>query len=552
MSELIKDKNKFLISKNYKEYKQHKELLNESLIENKTLIENIENHRKNIISQKENIKKDPFSNDLFEENKELYKNSRELHINSLELIKNSKENKKLKKLFKEIKEDCSDIYIKKSEDSPLTKLLNNISEKVMNIKLPNKKILYMIPIISSAFLSQQIMIENNMSENQYKTFSKLEKSEYVSSINNILESESLAFEKIFLNTDLKNNNIEENIRNRQEDDTNNKLSTVENELEVVVNKDNILIVDNVENIELEVNTPTIQHNFTLNELKVMSETNKNLEREFSNKNSLSIEDLNIIGRAYGIPDRLLYGVYMKESQGRNDLVSSRAAVGPFQFLKETARDFSLVQTISGKEVDLRRNPFYAADASARYIRWLFELTTPNADSNNPESFSYALAAYNAGLSRVKNQNGLRIPPFKETMDYVELIVGFSNGNKYIVERGDTMEKIAEKTGIESNSISSLNNGLSSRTLIAGSFINVREDSPYIGISNERREVDRVASVNINSHRVSAGDTLYRLSRKYNVSVNDIMDYNNLEDHSIKVGQELIVAQNDNNSRYRIR
>ncbi len=45
-----------------------------------------------------------------------------------------------------------------------------------------------------------------------------------------------------------------------------------------------------------------------------------------------------------------------------------------------------------------------------------------------------------------------------------------------------------------------------------------------------------------SHTVAKGETLYRLSRQYGVSVKDLQIWNNLFDNTIHVGQQLVVSQ----------
>ena len=42
------------------------------------------------------------------------------------------------------------------------------------------------------------------------------------------------------------------------------------------------------------------------------------------------------------------------------------------------------------------------------------------------------------------------------------------------------------------------------------------------------------------HVVQAGDTLYALSRKYSISVPELMRINRLEDHTLSIGQILRV------------
>lgn len=47
-----------------------------------------------------------------------------------------------------------------------------------------------------------------------------------------------------------------------------------------------------------------------------------------------------------------------------------------------------------------------------------------------------------------------------------------------------------------------------------------------------------------THAVSQGDTLWALSQRYNVSVDDLKTWNNLSSDTIKVGQNLIVSKSD--------
>ena len=44
------------------------------------------------------------------------------------------------------------------------------------------------------------------------------------------------------------------------------------------------------------------------------------------------------------------------------------------------------------------------------------------------------------------------------------------------------------------------------------------------------------------HKVEGGETLYFLSRKYGVTVDEIKKLNNLLDNSLDIGQELIISQ----------
>ena len=44
------------------------------------------------------------------------------------------------------------------------------------------------------------------------------------------------------------------------------------------------------------------------------------------------------------------------------------------------------------------------------------------------------------------------------------------------------------------------------------------------------------------HEISSGETLYSLARKYNVSLKEILEWNNKDDYSIKEGEIIIIKR----------
>ena len=106
------------------------------------------------------------------------------------------------------------------------------------------------------------------------------------------------------------------------------------------------------------------------------------------------------GEKYGVSPTLIFLVMKEESRFNHRAVSRVGARGLMQLMPGTAAKLG-VRNI--------HDPVENVDAGARYLRTLLEMF--NGDVN------LALAAYNAGEGAVLKY-GRRIPPYRETMNYV--------------------------------------------------------------------------------------------------------------------------------------
>jgi len=102
---------------------------------------------------------------------------------------------------------------------------------------------------------------------------------------------------------------------------------------------------------------------------------------------------------------LIRAVIQQESAGNSLARSSKGAKGLMQLMDSTAKDMGVVNPYNGRQNIM---------GGAKYLKQLL------AQFNGDES--KALAAYNAGPSRVEQYNG--IPPFKETQDYVKNVLQY--------------------------------------------------------------------------------------------------------------------------------
>jgi soluble lytic murein transglycosylase-like protein len=109
-------------------------------------------------------------------------------------------------------------------------------------------------------------------------------------------------------------------------------------------------------------------------------------------------------RLYDLDANVMLAQLWQESRFRPNAVSPVGAKGIAQFMPATARRFGL------------KDPFdvqASIEAQAKYMRFLL---------NKFGDYALALAGYNAGEGNVQKY-GNKIPPFKETQNYVKSILG---------------------------------------------------------------------------------------------------------------------------------
>jgi len=95
-----------------------------------------------------------------------------------------------------------------------------------------------------------------------------------------------------------------------------------------------------------------------------------------------------IFRAHKLPENLVY-IAMIESGFRFHAISRSHAVGPWQFMPETAKKYGLVMN---EWIDERRDPVKSTVAAAVYLKYLF---------GRFNSWPLTLASYNAGAGKVR-------------------------------------------------------------------------------------------------------------------------------------------------------
>ena len=99
---------------------------------------------------------------------------------------------------------------------------------------------------------------------------------------------------------------------------------------------------------------------------------------------------------------------------------------------------------------------------------------------------------------------------------------------YIVQKGDTLYSISKKFQMKIEELKELNN-ISSDTLQVGQVLIID---------------DNKSSDNNQTYIVTKGDSLWGISKKYNIPINELIEINQLDNLTLQIGQELIIPSSE--------
>lgn len=122
-------------------------------------------------------------------------------------------------------------------------------------------------------------------------------------------------------------------------------------------------------------------------------------------------------RSRGLDPRFVMAVIQVESGYQAQARSPKGALGLMQIMPATGQRFGVEST------QHLLDPAVNIDVGTRYLRWLHDRFDGRLD--------LVLAAYNAGEGAVE-RHGNRIPPYRETREYVRKILGL-----YLPSQEDT-------------------------------------------------------------------------------------------------------------------
>lgn len=115
--------------------------------------------------------------------------------------------------------------------------------------------------------------------------------------------------------------------------------------------------------------------------------------------------INSCATEFGVDRSLVKAVIHAESGYNPNAVSSKGAAGLMQLMPGTAQELKVADSF---------NPSDNIRGGVRYLRFLLDTFKGNV--------TLALAAYNAGLSKVAKHGG--VPPYEETRNYVSKVLNY--------------------------------------------------------------------------------------------------------------------------------
>lgn len=164
---------------------------------------------------------------------------------------------------------------------------------------------------------------------------------------------------------------------------------------------------------------------------------------------------------------------------------------------------------------------------------------------------YSIAnQFNTTVQTIKNLNNLTSNNLQIGQVLLVTEKVYPDVSTYIVEKGDTLYSIATKFSTTVQAIKTLNN-LTTNALLPGQqiYIPTSSEMPTEPTTPEVPTQPFEPDIPYLTYTVQRGDSLWKISRKYEVPVNDIISFNNLSSVNLQTGDELKIplTSQDNNT-----
>lgn len=170
-----------------------------------------------------------------------------------------------------------------------------------------------------------------------------------------------------------------------------------------------------------------------------------------------------------------------------------------------------------------------------------------------ESLNDLATTYQIGMKRLMRYNDITEPSQIQIGDRVYLQPKRNNGDEetHIVKTGETMFSISRDHGIQLAKLYEKNLMQPGKQPAVGETIYLNETRKEIPAlltakTDSTKQVKSAPAVikpeAPQYHVVSKGDTLYSISRKYNISVDELKNINKLKTTTLQVGEKIVVEK----------
>ncbi|MBK0404153.1 LysM peptidoglycan-binding domain-containing protein [Adhaeribacter sp. BT258] len=133
---------------------------------------------------------------------------------------------------------------------------------------------------------------------------------------------------------------------------------------------------------------------------------------------------------------------------------------------------------------------------------------------------------------------------------VEKAVAQTKPATHKVAKGETLYSISKKYNATPSDLKYWND-MGEKPLSIGQELKVTGEKqvamPVLTVTGPDKPVAEGTIVNI-THRVGEGESMYQISRKYGVSIKEIMEWNNKNDFNVSAGDELLIRSRPGSSR----
>ncbi len=176
----------------------------------------------------------------------------------------------------------------------------------------------------------------------------------------------------------------------------------------------------------------------------------------------------------------------------------------------------------------------------------------NPISNNKDYFTYTVkkgddlysiaSKYNTTVDNIKKVNNLTSDSLSigQTL-IIDPNISDNNYQSYTVQPGDTIYSIANKFNMPVNTLVNMNN-LKSPLLAVGQNLKISENTYNMpGIIRECYG-NNYSEPTYQTYTVKKNDNLYNIAKKYDTTVDNIIQLNNLKSTNLEIGQILKIKE----------